>query len=296
MSFFINNTVVDQSTIADVASTPMFNATQLKGTNIGNLIGIVDGNALVWNSPSNSWTFGAGGGGGAGSTGPTGPAGVSANTGATGPTGPAGVSANTGATGPTGLTGTTGYTGYTGSTGYTGTTGYTGATGYTGPTGMIGPTGPSGIATIPIQATGSYPVLYSGTGTVSYGSSEKQYYTTGITVSAGSATGFSILTITSITGTNYVAKITLVGKDTSGTNIRFESERAYVDTTTTVAESLLVDHYSTVDGSSNPYFTTSVGSHMVTIKYNRSPLYNATISGNVKVTEYNGVLPIISLS
>ena len=181
MSFSIKNTLDSASTLANVASDPIWNAGYIQRSMIGNMDDILPNSLLSFNSETNSWkwksidNF-------TGATGPTGPSlGVFGPTGYTGShiiiTGPTGAPnilepmtgpkgpklfGDTGPSGPTGHISVTGYIGMTGPINSdTGPTGYTGAVdtvfgpkGHTGAIGSTGVKGPTGHTQTATGATG----------------------------------------------------------------------------------------------------------------------------------------------
>jgi hypothetical protein len=212
MSFRItNNDVNFQDNLVEVASLPIWNASEIQNLpldpdlDMAAVNSFLSFNGTVW-TYSSTPTGPTGPAGG--STGPTGPLGAGSNTGATGPagntgpTGPLGAGSNTGPTGPIGAGSNTGPTGPLGAGSNTGPTGPLGAgsnTGPTGPTGPLGagsntgPTGPvgpigAGSNTGPTGPAGSTGPLGAGsntgpTGPLGAGSN------TGPTGPAGSSAG-----------------------------------------------------------------------------------------------------------
>ncbi len=125
--------------LGDVTGTPGLNTvTKLQGRAVSTATP-TNGESLVWNSTSDSWTPQT-------ITGAQGPQGPAGPTGATGAAGPQGLTGPQGATGPVGAIGGTGPSGPQGATGSRGATGLTGAAGPAGPQGPAGPTGATGAA------------------------------------------------------------------------------------------------------------------------------------------------------
>ena len=57
MSFNIVNTEYSSSNFVNLGEDPLWNAIQLNGTDIGNLLGADDGATLVWNETLGQWNW-----------------------------------------------------------------------------------------------------------------------------------------------------------------------------------------------------------------------------------------------